>query len=1404
MADDKKGGLFSKAKKAASKAKDAAKSGASKAKEAAKSGASKAKDAAKEAAKNTAAGAKTAATDAAKQAGSDVLSGAKSSALDAAKTVAGSAKDSAGNILKNPSKDALKQAAKDISGSAKTAAIDAGKSTLESGKEAALEAAKSTATGTAGAAKDSITDAAKGAFAGSGVSVPDAPSADAIEKIASDAAAAATADTAKGLRDTAKEAATNAAKSVADSAKETAKDAAKDAASNAAAGAADAVKGAAGDFAGSAKDSLATAIKTPSIDSFKGAAKEIAGSAKEAAKEAAKGAIASGTDAAKEAALGAANDVASSALGAASEAAKAVAVAGAVVAADAAKNAATKAASKASNAIKGLFGKSTKEPVPDASDISESIEPSEPDDIGPPPDYPAPPPPDADDIGPPPDYPAPPPPDSSDIGPPPDYPAPPPPSDAPSADAGDGLDSPAGGGGGGETSGGEKGGGGAASDMPRNEQVTQEGAPLTIDHPMGERDTFIMRRLSVLEKMDELFKIEAHVISKRTNIEFEDIVGKTVGFRVEQIPEDRYFHGVVSNFMQYATSDPELDEVTWYELKVRPKLWLLTLTKDCRVYQNQTPLDIIKDIFGEFEITDYEIRAQGGNIPREYCIQYNESYFDFVCRLMEEEGICYFFMHEPKGETSEGKHIIVLADMDVHFEPCEGSEMLEYDDSDQEMPNINRVVRCDYRQRVATNERSANDYNMTTASTDLYSLQPEPPENETMFGEFYEYEGQLDHEDIPSQGRLESLMNIRLQEEITLRKSIFMKSTAPYLFAGGYFHLLKHHRNDMNNKDYVVYEVLHEMQSGVVPGYEDNTREQLRDLDDSEDSVSEGVMQSPDKNFIYRNTVVAFDKTLPYRPKRKHKMPRIMNIQSAVVTGPPGEEIHTDTYGRIKIQFKWDRVWPEDDTSSCWVRVQESWGGDNWGFVFTPRIGMEVLVAFINGNPNRPVVTGCVYNSDHMPPYLPERVTGQFSPSKSGIKTKSTLSDPNEEAFNELRFEDLKGEEQIYIRAEKDYDVRINENETRHIIGGSKWTTIENGDRRVVLEGKGGGLPKTTPSAQDLPAGVGDDSLILNTGSRHSVFLSGNGPIKDTVLIEEGLSEYHNKKGSRSRVLELGHDKTTIQVGNHETVVETGDVFTKVITGNHRTVVETGDRTHEIVTGNDNTLIHTGSQQTQINTGDHKLKIDKGNIGIQLDEGNKKQLLKKGDYILDMEKGDQYITLQSGDQIIKITGNQYETVSDNYEGTYGGDYTLTIEGYLTIVAQKGISISTPKSIEMSAGQDITIEAGNDISISAGMKMTETSGMSMSMTAGTSMSQTSGLSMSMKAGTTMDMTCGASMTATCGAAYTLTSGGAGTFTIGGAKTVTTGGALTQTVGGAVTQTAAGVHGIYPAMFMVVTA
>jgi len=898
----------------------------------------------------------------------------------------------------------------------------------------------------------------------------------------------------------------------------------------------------------------------------------------------------------------------------------------------------------------------------------------------------------------------------------------------------------------------------------RGTQLTQFEATITIDHPLGDPDLLNMRRMKVHEGIDELFVIEAHVASPSPDISFDSIVGKEVTFAIKLQDGDRYFHGIVGHFMQYATSDPNANEVTWYELKVYPKLWLLTLSSDCRIFQNEKPLDIIKTVLTEHGVTDVLFQTTTcGQVIREYCVQYNETHFEFVCRLMEEEGVFYFFKHE------QGKHTLILADAPTAFQPCVGSEQLSYTDSSPDKAFLNTLYQCDFSERVASLSHAANDYNMKTASMKLYSMDMAGPVQETLKGDLYEYPGQVDHEDIPAQGRLEALIKLRLEEAQALQKYITGESIAPYLTNGGSFLLAKHHRADMMGKKYVIHRITHEVQSGVEPDLHED-----RDI--------------RERSYLYRNSFKAFEDSVIYRPPRKTPRPKIESIQSAIVTGPVGEEIWTDEYGRIKVQFKWDRQWPNDDTSSCWIRVQQGWGGNNWGVLFTPRIGMEVMVNFLDGDPSRPVVTGSLYNSDNRPPYLPERVTGEFTPTKSGFKTKSSIFPAGPEKFNEHRFEDKTGEEQVYKRAEKDDDSYTIETETKHIEKGSKWLVLDHGDRNVLLKGGGSAVPKTTPKGQDLPAGAGDDILELSTGSRYTSFMSGNGPIRDTTYIKEGLTEYQHDKGTMSRVFKEGNDRKTIIKGNREVVLKEGNDFHKIIKGNRHTVIATGDNTHEIITGDDKTYIHTGNHLMCIETGNKKLKIDLGNKGTLIDQGNEVTRLKKGNQRLMIDLGNRIITLQSGNSTLTLeAGNQTEDVTGHYYGTYTETYNLTVTGNINIVGKDNINVTAANDINVKSGaninvtaaSNISVKAGGDISMTAGGKITATSGSSTSVTAGSSISTTSGSSTSVTAGSSITGTAGSSVSLTSGGATSVTAGGSISLTSGGSHTITSGGSMTVT-------------------------
>jgi type VI secretion system Vgr family protein len=892
--------------------------------------------------------------------------------------------------------------------------------------------------------------------------------------------------------------------------------------------------------------------------------------------------------------------------------------------------------------------------------------------------------------------------------------------------------------------------------MAYSTQLTQDQAYLKLDHPL-EQDLFNLRHIQVIEAMDEPFEITAQAVSEKPDIDYKQLIGKEVTFTLDIEGDPRYFHGVVGSFKQYATPDPNTREVTWYELKVYPKMWLLKLATDCRVYQDQTPLAIIEQVLKEHGITDFRIQCtQCGTTPREYCVQYNETHFNFIARLMEEEGIFYYFKHE------HGKHILILGDKPTAHELAAGAERVEYEQATPAYPLLNVVTSCDPKHKVVSLAHGMADYNMTIASTKLFSLLknndgsvlPGSQQEEaradgfgasdaTRFGENFTYPGQVDHEDIPTQERLEHLTRLRLEEMESGQSHIEGTSTVPYFMTGFKFALTKHHRADLN-KTYVLRRVIHEISSSFA-----DSSQEARTPEDIPDYL------------LYTNRFEAFEDTTTYRPARKTPRPKIESIQSAIVTGPKGEEIWTDHYGRIKVQFKWDRRGKFDEKSSCWVRVLQGWGGNNWGVLFTPRIDMEVMVTFLDGDPSRPLVTGCLYNSDHMPPYLPERVTNEMSPTKSTIKSNSSKGG---DGFNEIRYEDKKDEEQVYFRAQKDFDSYIIENVTTHIAKGSIWTSVDNGDRDVALYGQGQAKAKETPRGQAHPQGKGDDNLEITTGNRNISFLSGFGSVLDSYYMKAGDYAYLNDKGSQSFIQVEGNYYRTLVKGNHDTVIDTGNHSLFIDQGEHHTTIQTGKRAFEINKGNDDVHIHTGDQLTYIETGDQKTLIDKGNVGLTIGLGNKVQNLHEGNYKVTLDKGDHSLTIGVGNMSIVLSkGDKTESINGNYTGTVNENYTLTILGNLDIVCKgaisvqsgKSISFNAAESISLTAGEAIAMDAGGDISLStaANAKVTSLQNTSVKATGAieltsvgeTSLEATAGFTLSSAAITMEAMTGGINMT-----------------------------------------------------------
>jgi type VI secretion system secreted protein VgrG len=303
----------------------------------------------------------------------------------------------------------------------------------------------------------------------------------------------------------------------------------------------------------------------------------------------------------------------------------------------------------------------------------------------------------------------------------------------------------------------------------------------------------------------------------------------------------------------------------------------------------------------------------------------------------------------------------------------------------------------------------------------------------------------------------------------------------------------------------------------------------------------------------YRNEFVCMPAAVPFRPARTTPRPRVFGPQPAVVVGPSGEEIYTDKYGRVKVQFYWDRVGKKDENSSCWMRVAELWAGQNWGMVFTPRIGQEVLVEFLEGDPDQPVVTGRVYNASQMPPYaLPDNMT------QSGVKTRSSKGGGAAD-FNELRFEDKAGSEDVYFHAQKDFH-RVVENDDDLKVGHDQTIEIKNDRTETVKEG--------------------NESITIEKGDRTETVKQGN----ESVTISQG---------NRTVEVSQGDDTHTVKTGKRTVTVESDDTLT-VNTGNRAVTVKTGNDTHAVKTGNHEVMVELGNDTLTVKVGNHSVKVNAG------------------------------------------------------------------------------------------------------------------------------------------------------------------------------------------------------------------
>jgi type VI secretion system secreted protein VgrG len=506
---------------------------------------------------------------------------------------------------------------------------------------------------------------------------------------------------------------------------------------------------------------------------------------------------------------------------------------------------------------------------------------------------------------------------------------------------------------------------------------TQPGRLLVLDTPLGQ-DVLLLSAFAGREELSRLFAYRLDMLSEDATITPEKILGKSVTWSVEHFDkEPRYFNGVVHRFVAL---DRQIRAMRVYRAEVVPWTWFLTRTADCRIFQNQTVPDIIQAVFANFGFTDYELNLSGSYPTHEYCVQYRETAFNFISRLMEQEGIFYFFRHE------DGKHTMVLADSTRVFQDCRENDV-KYNPGSL---SPNHVFSWERQYDFLSGRWTQTDYNFETPNTSLLT-QTNTLLDTPNLGQYERFDYPGLYRQLPD-GR--TVTKVRMEEEEAPYDVATGTSWCCTFTPGGKF-TLGGHDCDEENRGYVITAIEH---SAVDNSY-NNT----------------GVGSK------YDNTFSCIPDSANYRPRRLTPKALVRGPQTAVVVGPKGEQIYTDQYGRVKVQFFWDRKGQFDENSSCWIRVAENWAGKNYGVVFNPRIGQEVVVEFLEGDPDRPLITGRVYNAVQMPPYpLPDHQT------RSVIRSESTPGDDPTQS-NELCFEDRAGSEDIYFHAQKDFH-RVVEN----------------------------------------------------------------------------------------------------------------------------------------------------------------------------------------------------------------------------------------------------------------------------------------------------------------------------------------------------------------------------------------
>jgi type VI secretion system secreted protein VgrG len=613
--------------------------------------------------------------------------------------------------------------------------------------------------------------------------------------------------------------------------------------------------------------------------------------------------------------------------------------------------------------------------------------------------------------------------------------------------------------------------------------TTQSKRTVQITTPLG-KDALLVSQFSGVEQLGSLFQFDLNLLSEKGDLSADDILGKDVTVKFD-LPSGgkRFFHGFVTEFSQ-GGFDRRFHQ---YQATVRPWLWFLTRSADCRIFQQKSVADIFEEVVKPYGFTDYKLKLTGADNKLEYCVQYRETDFNFISRLLEQEGIYYFFQH------ADGRHTMILANDNSAHEKVANYETVPFfpPDSPDAARSRDHLSDWSYTKSVMPGAFASTDYDFTAPKKSLAGNSSiSKPHSRSSF-EIYDYPADLAKFESSETSRV---AKIRVQELQAGQYTGYGRGNAAGLATGHKFKLDLFPRKDQN-VDYLVTGAKYLITS---------------------DAASAGAA---DPGVECTVSIDAIDAKTPFRPARVTPKPIVQGAQTAIVVGKSGEDIYTDEHARVKVQFHWDRQGKNDENSGCWIRVAQTWAGKQWGAIHIPRIGQEVIVDFLEGDPDKPIITGRVYNGANTPPYdLPANKT------QSGVKSRSS-KDGTPENFNEIRFEDKKGEEQLFIHAEKNQDIEV-ENDETHWVGHDRQKTVDNDETTHVK-----GNRKESVDKDETITITGNRTETVDKSETITITKSRTESVGENETVTINKDQQLTVQGSRTR--EVSKDET-ITIGKKQ------------------------------------------------------------------------------------------------------------------------------------------------------------------------------------------------------------------------------------------------------------------------------